>query len=310
MTVPTVHLRGVSERDIDLLLVEELAASEEFRSWFAERAGMATEYALKEIARSVTSSTGESDLELIFVGPNGNTKILVENKIDAVLQPRQPERYSERGRAYIDAGSCERVLTLLIAPAGYSAGSDGFDVRLSYEDLREWFHSRTFGDPRAMYKLQLLDRAIERGASGWTLVPDDAATAFWMHYWRLASEIAPRLQMPVPGLKPATSGFIRLRPESLGAGVELLHKVPYGNVDLQFAGMATRSAEFATKYSAKLEPGMRIAAANKSLVVRVAVSPVAVEAPFESSEPAVREALDAATRLLAWYEQYVAPTPS
>jgi hypothetical protein len=306
VTHPSVHLRGVSERDIDLLLVEELAASAEFRSWFAACVGVAPDDLLEKVARSVISSTGESDLELVFRGPDGTTKVLVENKIYAVLQPRQSERYAERGAAYVEARSCDRILTVLVAPDAYSQGLEGFDARLSYEAIREWFDNRSAADARAKYKLHLLEVAIERGASGWSLVPSMSATDFWMRYWRLASEVAPQLQMPVPSIKPATSGFIRFRPIALGAGVELLHKVPYGNVDLQFAGMATRAAQFAAEYSDMLGAGMQIAPANKSLVVRISVSPAAVEAPFESSETAVRAALRAATSLLEWYERHVA----
>lgn len=308
MTSPSVHIRGVSERDVDLLIVEELAASADFRTWFAALAGLPPDVALEDIARSVISSTGESDLELLFRGPNGTTKVLVENKIDALLQPRQQERYAERGQVYIHAGSCERVLTMLVAPDAYAEGSEGFDARLSYEAIREWFEKRSPIDARARYKLQLLDAAIKRGGTGWTLVPNESATSFWRRYWQLASAIAPRLQMPPPGPKPANSHFIRFRPVILGARVELVHKVAYGNVDLQFAGMAMQAGHFAAQHSHTLEPGMQIARARKSLVVRVSVPPAVVEAPFESSEPAVRDALNAATRLLTWYERHLAPS--
>lgn len=179
MNQPSVHLRGVSERDVDLLVVEELAASAEFRLWFASRVGVSADDTLQDIARSVTSSTGESDLELVFGGPGGCTKVLIEDKIDAILQPRQSERYSERGDGYVHAGSCDRVLTVLVAPDAYSKGLEGFDARISYEAIREWFASRKVDEPRARYKLQLLEHAIERGAGGWKLIPNGAITDFW-----------------------------------------------------------------------------------------------------------------------------------
>ncbi len=70
--------------------------------------------------------------------------------------------------------------------------------------------------------------------------------------------------------------------------------------------MSKTAAEFSTKYSATLEPGMQIEAANKSLVIRISVPSVSLEAPFEIAEPAVREALAAAVRLLNWYQRYAA----
>jgi hypothetical protein len=295
----------VSERDVDLLLVEELSASSGFRVWFSERIGL-TQSDLTAVARSVVSSTGESDIELSFQSAAGTTKVLVENKIDALLQPRQSERYTERGQTYVESGRFDRFMTVLIAPEAYGASTSGFDARVSYEQLREWFQEQLRSDPRVPYKLALLDQALERAARGWTLIPDAAATSFWQGYWRVASEIAPELHMPAPGSKPATSGFIRFRPPQLPAGIELLHKVPYGNVDLQFAGMATRAADFAREHAGKLTPGMRVEVASKSLVIRMSVPIAALEAPFESSATAVREALSAAQRLLSWYDEHIA----
>jgi hypothetical protein len=305
MTLPSIHLRGVSERDVDLLLVEELSVSSGFRAWFSAKVGLA-QSDLTAVARSVVSSIGESDLELTFQSAAGTTKVLVENKIDAPLQPRQAERYAERGEAYVRSRMCDNFKTVLVAPEAYGAATSGFDARVIYEQLREWFQAQLESDSRAPYKLALLDQALEHAASGWTLVPNAAATSFWQCYWRLACEIAPELQMPAPGSKPATSNFIRFRPAQLSDGVELIHKVPYGNVDLQFSGMATRAGEFARAHAGKLMPGMRIEAASKSLVVRVAVPIVALEAPFESSATGVREALSAARRLMSWYEEQMA----
>lgn len=308
MTEPGIQLRGVSERDVDLLLVEEFSASAEFRTWFNERVGLTAESELTSVARSVASSNGESDIELMFQSAVGITRLLIENKIDAILQPRQPERYAERGNTYIKSKLCDNFLTVLVAPEAYGTATPEFDVRITYEELREWFDTQRPRDSRLPYKLALLDQALKRSASGWTLVPNSAATSFWLAYWRLTCEIAPELRMPTPGVKPATSNFIRYRPASLRAGVELLHKVPYGKVDLQFSGMAAGAADFSRAYAGKLAQGMRIEAAGKSLVVRMVVPRVALEAPFESSASAIREALNAARQLLAWYEQHIVPT--
>lgn len=307
MTLPEIRLRGVSERDVDLLLVEEMAASGGFRAWFAAKVGIDPESELSVVARSVVSSTGESDVELTFQSAAQTTRLLLENKIDATLQPRQRERYSERGEAYVGSRLCDRFMTVLIAPQAYSPTASGFDARVTYEELCEWFRGQLESDSRAPYKLALLDQALERSSKGWTLVPDPNATSFWQRYWRVATEVAPDLNMPAPRPKPATSGFIRFRPAQLPSGVELLHKVPYGNVDLQFSGMASTAGEFARRHAGQLMSGMRIEAAGKSLVVRMSVPPAAVEAPFESSATAVRQALNAAQLLLAWYEEHIDP---
>ena len=305
----TVLLRGVSERDLDLLLVEELVASPAFRAWFSTQIGLPASSQLEHVARSVMTSTGESDLELTYREPDDTrTRVLVENKIDAVLQPRQPERYAERAAGYIAAGECHRVVTVLVAPQAYLAGAVGFDQRLVYEVLREWFADTSVADERAMYKRHLLDAAIERGTSGWTLVPDDTANAFWLQYWETARAYAPELGMPKPSPKPATSWFVRFLSPTLGRRVYLIHKVPYGHVDLQFAGMAAKAEEFAAAYQGRLDPTMHIAVANKSLVVRIAVERGSLDAPPDRRLTTIQDGIAAAKRLLIWHGRVIAPS--
>ncbi len=301
----TILLRGISERDIDLLLVEELVATADFRAWFGAQAGIAPSAQVETVARSVNTSTGESDLEVTFRDTESLTRVLVENKIDAILQPRQPERYAERAASYIATGVCKGVVTLLVAPERYTGGASGFDRRLTYETLREWFSNQGEADARSQYKVHLLDAAIERGSTGWLLVPDEAATAFWQQYWEVAAATAPELRMPKPGVKPATSGFIRFLPPVLPAGVNLIHKVPLGKVDLQFAGMAEQLAAFKTKHQRHLEPDMRIARAQKSMVIRIHVPPASPQGSLEDAEPAAIEGINAAVRLLSWYSRFL-----
>lgn len=302
-----IGLRGITERDIDLLIVEELVASPAFSRWFATQAGLALTSTLDTAARSVVTSTGESDLEVTYLEKGVRTRLLVENKIDAAFQRRQAPRYAERAAAYLKNGDCERAVTVVVAPASYAATITGFDATITYESVRDWFAAAAPGDARMRYKLALLDEAISRGESGWRLVPDHTATSFWNEYWKLASEVAPELNMPRPGIKPATSSFVRFRPLGLPKGVALIHKVSYGNVDLQFAGRAGKSGTFTARFEKKIERGMSIARAGKSLVVRITVAPVSIESSFSPVQTQVRAGLGAAARLLAWYRRVVGP---
>ena len=233
------------------------------------------------------------------------TRLLVE-KIDAAFQNRQAERYRERAENYVRSGKCERAVTVVIAPESYARSVKGFDETIHYEAVREWFANAATGDARWTYKLRLIDAAIMRGEGGWKLVPDQAATAFWHAYWAIAIDAAPELRMPKPGDKPATSSFLRFRPSGLPKGVALLHKVPYGNVDLQFAGKAGQIDAFVAEYGSKLERGMSIEPANKSLVVRIAVPPVPLESSFPAVRSKVRDGLKAASLLLRWYGRHFA----
>ncbi|HWO89883.1 MAG TPA: PD-(D/E)XK nuclease family protein [Gemmatimonadales bacterium] len=300
-----IDIPGVCERDLDLLLLEEFVASRPFFEWFMNQIGIPASAQLRRAARSTSTSSGESDLDLTLDCGTHLVRVLIENKIDATLQPRQAQRYTERARQYIRSGECDACVTVIIAPNEYfpdDSDTLGFDRRISYEALLRWFDSASQLGPRGRYKQVLLQHALDRGRRGWQLVPDEVTTAFWRRYWELANSLAPQLQMPAPSEKPATSAFIRFKPAALPPTVELLHKVPHGNVDLQFSGMADRLAELHRQFGGQLRHGMRIERAFKSAVVRISVPRVDVRAPFLESEPALREALAAAADLLDWYE--------
>ena len=77
---------SIAERDIDLLVMEELSVSTEFREWFSSRVFGEPIYQ-SEIGtwHSVSDvQLGESDLVFLFEAVDGpRTAVLIENKIDA-----------------------------------------------------------------------------------------------------------------------------------------------------------------------------------------------------------------------------------
>lgn len=307
-----VVIRGICEQDIDLLLLEELVASSTFRGWFLEKLGIRPDAALKKAERSVSTLSGESDLELTLRAAGETVKALVENKVDAPLQPDQAERYRERACAYRKDGTCERVVTAVVAPAVYfdADAKHGFDVFVQYEAVLGWFESATELGPRRAYKVAAMRQAIERGRRGWQMVPDAGATNFWRSYWELAEQVAPKLRMPKPDAKPATSSFIRFCPLALPSDVTLYHKVPYGRVDLQFADMGSKLAVIQKRFGKHLSPQMRVEQAKKSAAIRISVGEIEMGVPFAESKRHVEEALAAALSLLQMYEATGVKEPS
>lgn len=305
--IPVIQIPDVCERDIDLLLLEEFTASPEFCSWFLKRIGFDEHSSLGKACRSVKTGNGESDLELTFAGAGGSLMVLVENKVDAMLQPRQAERYTERASAYARKAG-DIVVTALLAPQVYFAEEDndlGFNATVAYEELLDWFAAAGHLGRRREYKLTLLRNAIDRGRAGWTLVPHPQVGEFWLAYWRVAERIAPQLAMPLPKAEiPASSNFILFRPADLPRSVSLMHKVTYGNVDLQFAGMGERLAEMEEQYRQFLLPSMRIERANKSAVIRIRVEPADMTTTaFCDCEGTMRKGIEAAVILMEWYRK-------
>jgi hypothetical protein len=298
---------GVCERDVDLLLMEELWSSTKFAEWFLGHARpVAHGMAITSIRRSATEFSGESDLEVEWADSNGVHQLLVENKVDAAFQHNQARRYQERARAH--AARYASVTTMLVAPSAYfgrDRSAMGFDVRLTYESMREWYLASRLGK-RAEYKAALLTMAIEKTRRGYQAVADDAVTSFWHRYYELVNREAPQLQMPEPrGAKPAGSYFIYLLPSSLPKGVYLVHKLASakadtGFVDLQMDGCGERIAKITAALGSHLSAGMVIRRAGKSCVIRKAVPRIRMAERFEAQESAVREGIASAVALLEW----------
>lgn len=299
-----IALTGVTERDVDLLLVEEFMASPKFLSWFLCQLGLDAGGILSGISHSVNTANGESDVEVDIQYEGMLVKVLIENKIDAPLQPRQAERYADRAAQYVKDRTCLKAITVLAAPADYSGGNAetaGFDKRISYERFVEWFTNAEELGNRRIYKKALLTSAIERGSSGWTLVPNEKTTSFWQSYWSMAERFAKDLRMPRPTKKPATSSFIFFQPIGLDPNVRLIHKVPYGKVDLQFAGLGDQLETIENEYRTKLDHDMTIVKASKSGAIRIDVPELNIQDKL--SESRARKGLEAALRLLRLYRE-------
>jgi hypothetical protein len=298
-------LSGVCERDIDLLLLEEFLSSPDFLFWWMRKVWPRAFSSLKflETHRSVTQSNGESDLEITLIVEGGcRVRLLIENKVNAALQPMQAERYKARGASYVAQGHCEECFTILAAPRRYFGdGMKGFDAVISYEDIQEWFDNQANIGDRSKYKSALLHAGIDKGVYGYQPIEDDAVGSFWKKYWLMALENAPELEMAEPKGKPAGASFIDFRPATLPKGVVLVHKLSHGNADIQFSGYGGRLSELRDKYGNAMEADMSITSAAKSGAIRIKVPVVNVAHSFEEQMEDTLHGLLAIKRLYSWF---------
>src|SRR5947209_4196184 len=107
MKLPSRIFATVTERDVDLLILEEFRSSARFRSWWLREVG------LPELQRhhfigawhAYSTQFGESDVLLVVEDGGGRRyAVMMEDKIYAAPQPRQAERYVERGEQGRAAG--------------------------------------------------------------------------------------------------------------------------------------------------------------------------------------------------------------
>ena len=188
----------VEERHIDYILEEEFTVNSDFLRFFLDQARRAARdqatiiacsiEAQCSAARSVTTNMGESDL-LVTYGPTGvlPTAILIEDKIRAGFQQKQPERYKDRGEHGKDK-EWSAYWTCLVAPEKYIAKSAGFDASVSIEALQQYFAERT--DDRSQFRGRILDRTIKKFDATGVQIVDAGMTAFRANY---AAECEKRL---------------------------------------------------------------------------------------------------------------------
>lgn len=201
-------IESVTERDIDLLVLEELSVNERFRKWFSKTVFGKPVYNSKlGTWHSVSDNLGESDLIFLFVSDNDSRlAILIENKIDAPPMPKQGDRYRQRGKEGIKNGLWEGFKTCIIAPSKYISSTknpEAYDVEVSYEEIRSYFLSRSDYDSRFTYKAKMIFEGIEKNRKGYQLKTDEKMTNFVKHYYAFANENYPALNIQDATPKPA-----------------------------------------------------------------------------------------------------------
>lgn len=308
-------LKAIQERDVDLLIVEELSCNPCFRSWFLQKTIGSQQCDHSEVWHSLSEpGMGESDIIFKVSRDKFSHLFLIENKVDADFQPNQSERYRKRGQFYIEKGMCADFHTVLTAPKLYSANVDEFDFTITYEDMMAWFEIAHDLGNRGAFKAMVLRTAIEKIRRGYFAVGDKHVTKFWLEYYKHVSFNFPNLNMKKPGLRiPKLSSFIRFYPQKIKRmkNVSLLHKFAYGNVDLQLDGMGEHLPQLKEKYGSRLLPNMKLVRAGKSACFRIQVDELNATKPFDAQLDAVDKALNEVEALYNWStEQLLQETPA
>ena len=292
------------ERDVDLLLAEELAVNPAFGGHFKSLTKFAGETAnVSDVWVSKSNSLGESDLLVVYRREDESRfALLIEDKVDAGLQPDQAERYRMRAERDRSDGIYDDFEVVLCAPGFYLAnhgGLDGFDNRISFEQLSDFLGA---GDQRAKYRAALLRTAADtKKINAWVREDDPATNAFWDAAYDLASKEYPILEMKRPALTK-DSVWIVFRPRDLPTmpkrvSVELKGK--NGQVDLTFAN--TTSHVFQPLVSHLLQPGMTVHQTGAAAAIRLKAPAFTIADGIPDGLPKVKAAFAAAARLIEFY---------
>ena len=305
-------LSSVQERDIDLLLVEELRANEEFADWFVARTwGLSRFKSTVGAWHSVTrGDQGESDIVFVFFSvDNQRHALLVENKIDAMAQPEQAARYRLRGDHGKAVGDWTKYRTCVVAPQRYLASEKhpgGYDDEISYEEVMAFYSSRRSRDARFSHKAHVVSEAIEQNRRRPLRLVSLPVTSYFKAYYAFARTVFPSLGAVEPGERAAGNTWMYFRPAMYPTDVQLVHQTTSGHVKLFFDGHADRFNEIEARMLGAIEPDMRLEPAGKSVSLSLTVPQLSLAMPnFDGDKANIQKALESLTRLhLAFRKAY------
>ena len=307
MTESSRLIDHVLERDLDLVLMGALFASEPFRAFMLKSAvGWTERHSLVRTCVSEMADAGESDV-LLVVDLEGADRlaVMIEDKISAPFQPEQANRYRQRGEQGIQDGRWNRFTTCLCAPEGYLAEARPMEewcAYISLELISEW--ARQSNDRYDAFVAAICEEAVaKRDAQVREKSPE--ATAFWEAYRRLASQLLPEVDITrLPPLVSLASPWPRFGAAALPADVLLEHKPQQGRVDLTFVKSTLEALR--RRLPTMLPFDVKLAKTGQSAALRIAVPRVDHLRPFNGQDEEVLSVFAAVERLFAIGQQIAA----
>lgn len=286
----------MTERDLDLMLLEELCSDTEFAIWFASQIGIAGakfNTAEHSVSAKANAKWGETDVLAFFTTGMETTAVLIEDKIAAQFADRQAERYQERAREMIASGVADKSVVVLCAPHSYLSGvpkDDPWDKKLSLEYLAEWFSA--YNNFRGGWRSDALRACLARLSRN-SSAGSEEVRRFSQSFKRYLNAQNEGLDHTVTGDK---WGFI-IKTSKTPAYVQLAWKNGKGRVDLTFWGSHIGKAAQITPpegIKVTIGDGIRL----KSDIFGVEVPVADLTAPVEDQPDVTREVMAAIRTLL------------
>lgn len=330
MTDEILTLSHATERDIDLLLVEELRCSHAFRDRFISELSQLTGATLGHRdgrvshSRRRMHSRREIDILLDIEGQDGRYAILIENKLDTTEQPQQAESYRLEAIA-LAAEEFRFALTVLVCPETYAAKvpvfAGKFDAVFSYERVLALLRDRAEVEAgelasRLRYRADLMSQAIEKGRRGYQAVPLAAVGNFTRAYVAMLSELGIALPPGPSMLKdaPAESKTMIFAPSALPRWdflpqTRLVHQLREGNANIclygwgdYFSHLAGLMAPALAGTTYRLVPTINKRANGRAGLMIVAdTPPIDNLADFQAQQEKIEAGMRVTEALAAWF---------
>jgi len=151
-------IAGVLEKQIDVILVEELTVNPAFSEWIFKRCDI--EGQPIQVRNSVWHDGKEIDVLCVTKFPK--IGVMIENKITAPLPSQQVQNYHDVGRGQVKQGFWTDYRVLVLAPRSWIEHHQPENVHavISYEDIATFL--RTHNDPRLDWRASVFQQAARR----------------------------------------------------------------------------------------------------------------------------------------------------
>ena len=262
-----INFEGVLERDIDLLIMRGFTRNDyPFIHLFSERAGVVLpdNHKVTSVSHSVMTNEGETDVEVIISDGNDKIAFLIEDKIDAIAQPEQAQRYKTRAEKALKEGVFNRYYIFIVAPQKYlnnNQEAKKYACQVSYEEIREILTDE--------FERALIDKAMDESRRGYVPVEDRKVTEFWSRlqdYVEMRFPDTFNIQWRTGEARGSNAVWIMIK---CGHGIYIEMKTDRGFVDLEIPGYADKFVEFSKANKDIIDQKrLFIRTATKSLAIR------------------------------------------
>ena len=291
-------VESILERDVDLILLEELITDNSFCEWFVNELNLPRFLSVNGAWRSITDfGLGETDILFSYNSEDSKIFVLIENKLDASFQEAQYERYTKRANEYLIKNECDKTYTVLVAPNLYCENQNDFENYISYETIASRFE--LIGTKRNLFKSELLKIASEKLRRGYQPVNSETVQKFWHLYWHFKEKNHPSFTMKKPSIVPHNSDWPMLYDDEL-QGITFYHKLGQGNTDANFRGF---SNELYFKIKEKLPNGMLLEKHNKSFSIRIKSTKIDRTKEFEDQIEDIKKGLFNLEQIRNWIKE-------
>lgn len=293
-----ISFEAITERDMDLFFMRKFSIENDpIRNLFLKEIGYENKgLSVVNVAHSVSTEDGESDIEIILQQDNEQRKyaLLIEDKINAIAMKNQAGRYSIRGNKAVERGYYDGFHVFIVAPEKYlkdNTEAQKYPHKISYESIKE-----TLTDP---FDIAVMNRALDISKRGYVTLYNRIVTEFWDRVYDFVDENYPntfRIHGERGLARSAVPGqWITI---SCNNQFRLQIKSDRGYADLEVIGYADKITEFYQDNRDLIdEKKLYIRLASKSLAIRRYIERIDFSKPFEEQEVALKIAFDAAKDL-------------